>query len=289
MAGIWINSDEAVMKIKQRIRIATNILLGKERSSRPAGRKVTVFPDDVFITSYPKSGNTWVRFLVGNLVWGDKGIIDFSNIGERVPSIYGDSNAYLETVPRPRILKSHECFDPRYPKVLYIVRDARAVLVSYYHFQMRMQKVKPEMSLSEFAKVFLYGNGDEFRTWRENILSWIRLRGDDQERFCLIRYEDLKLNGKEVLKKIASFFQINCSESQIENALKMSAFNRMRLLEKRDFEKNPEVPAGRAQNMNIPVVRSGQISEWKQVLDKDALELIKEHCIDLLKELGYEW
>lgn len=34
----------------------------------PIGRNLTVFPDNVFITSFPRSGSTWTRFLIGNLI-----------------------------------------------------------------------------------------------------------------------------------------------------------------------------------------------------------------------------
>ena len=33
------------------------------------GRNLRVFPDDVYIVSYPKSGNTWTRFLIANLIY----------------------------------------------------------------------------------------------------------------------------------------------------------------------------------------------------------------------------
>jgi hypothetical protein len=34
----------------------------------PAGRDLTVLPDDIFLVSYRRSGSTWLRFLVGNLI-----------------------------------------------------------------------------------------------------------------------------------------------------------------------------------------------------------------------------
>ena len=48
------------------------------------GRNLRVYPDDVFIVSYPKSGNTWTRFLIANLVYPEKNP-DFSNINALLP------------------------------------------------------------------------------------------------------------------------------------------------------------------------------------------------------------
>ena len=39
----------------------------------------------------------------------------------------------MRRLPRPRILKSHECFQPQYPRIIYIVRDPRDICVSFYH------------------------------------------------------------------------------------------------------------------------------------------------------------
>jgi len=53
---------------------AVKYVLGLDR----AGNNLTVFPDDTFIVSHPKSGNTWMRFLIGNLIYPEG--VDFSNI-----------------------------------------------------------------------------------------------------------------------------------------------------------------------------------------------------------------
>jgi hypothetical protein len=106
-------------------------VLGKN----PAGRRLTVFPDDVFIVSYPRSGNTWIRFLVGNLLDSDDPIT-FANVESRVHEIYFFSDQQLRALARPRILKSHEYFDPRYRRTIDIVRDPRDVAVSLYYYSM---------------------------------------------------------------------------------------------------------------------------------------------------------
>src|SRR5467141_466425 len=99
---------------------------------RPA-HSLLILPDDVFLVSYPKSGNTWTRFLVANLVYPEKNP-DFSNINELIPDPEAMHKRDLERAARPRLIKSHQYFDPRYPKVIYIVRDPRDVVLSEYYF-----------------------------------------------------------------------------------------------------------------------------------------------------------
>ena len=76
-------------------------------------REITIFDDDVFLTSYPRSGNTWTRFLVGNFVNPNEPVT-FLNVERLVPDMYKTADWALRRLPRPRVLKSHECFDARY-------------------------------------------------------------------------------------------------------------------------------------------------------------------------------
>jgi len=62
------------------------VIAGAERvlGLHAPGRNLAVFPDDTFLVSYPKSGNTWARFLIANLIHpGEK--IDFSNVNRIIP------------------------------------------------------------------------------------------------------------------------------------------------------------------------------------------------------------
>ena len=72
-------------------------------SDRKRGRYASVFDDDIFITSYPKSGNTWLRFLIGYLVHGNT-FTGFNNIEEKIPDIYVNKEYHPLKVNRPLIL-----------------------------------------------------------------------------------------------------------------------------------------------------------------------------------------
>src|SRR6266571_7009288 len=118
------------------------------------GNRLKIYEDDVFIVSYPKSGNTWTRFLIANLIYREKHP-DFSNINELIPDPEVLAKRILDRLPRPRYIKSHQYFDPRYPKVLYIVRDPRDVALSYYQFHRKYGFIKDDHPIGQFVTDFV--------------------------------------------------------------------------------------------------------------------------------------
>jgi hypothetical protein len=237
-----------------------------------AGRRLKVRPSDVFLVSYPRSGNTWTRFLISNLVWYEDDT-DFINLEERVPDIYCQSDRFLKQLPEPRFLKSHEYFDPRYRKIIYIVRDVRSVIVSYYHFMVERGMMESTTSFYDFTRRFLDGGLDAFGSWQDNVASWIYTRKRDKKRFLLVRYEDLHRDTASALKRVASFLDLERSPKQIEKAVEGSSFRLMQNLQ--------------AKTEPVTIVRSGRVNEWAEVLDRETLELIDRRCGTVLRETGY--
>src|SRR6267142_765686 len=140
----------------------------------PAGRGLTVFSDDIFLVAYFRSGSTWSRFLFGNFIHQDRAVT-FTNMERLVPAIYGLPDRVLRKLPR--VLKSHECFDPRYPRVIYIVRDPRDVAVSFYFYNLKVRLLPDSYPLDDFVKRFIATKtvdyADRVGSWEENVASWI--------------------------------------------------------------------------------------------------------------------
>lgn len=249
-----------------------------------ASRSVTVFPDDVFITSYPRSGNTWMRFLVSNLIHQDDQTT-FDTIDQRIPDIHSMSDTTISGFPNPRFLKSHEYFDVRYPKVIYIVRDVRSVFVSLYHYRMRNGDLEPGLPYFDFGVQFIDGIYPRYGTWEENVISWISVRGNDRERFLLLKYEDLLDNCIRELKKVVRFLELDRSQEDLKNAVRKSSLDNMKTLEKQASFQWTEMKE--VERKRIPFVREGRPREWTDVLDDRTIQLLNNKYGELLVRLGY--
>src|SRR5258708_17514104 len=122
--------------------------------SHIGGRQIAVRPDDTFIVSYPRSGNTGTRFLIANLLFAGQPI-SCANIERLIPDAEAQSSRYMKRVPGPRVIKSHQYFDHRYPKVLYITRDPRDVAVSYYNFSRKYRHIADDYPLEKYVHGFV--------------------------------------------------------------------------------------------------------------------------------------
>lgn len=94
-------------------------------------------------------------------------------------------------LPRARILKSHEYFDPRYKRVVFVVRDPRDVALSMYYYSIKRQNIPDGYAMEEFVPRFMTGDFlEDWGSWDEPVASW-RATRERKSGFLLLRYEDM--------------------------------------------------------------------------------------------------
>jgi hypothetical protein len=247
-------------------------------------RDITIFPDDVFLTSYPRSGNTWTRFLVGNLVHTEEAVT-FLNVERLVPDMYKHSDHYLRNLARPRILKSHEVFDPRYKKTIYIVRDPRDVAVSNYHWEMKQKSVPEDCPIEEFVPRWIQGvYWNRLGNWGDHVTSWLSTRQGTAS-FAILRYEDLMADASRELTKVANLLGIEPTRERLTRAADLSSADRMRQLEQTQGGKWVQT---RYTRQDKPFVRKASSGGWKSVLPPKSVEQIESAWGAVMTSLGYE-
>lgn len=268
--------------MRYRIQFILTWAADRLRAFGPAGRSLAVYDDDVFVLSYPKSGNTWARFMLGNLYYPDQ-TVTFANVERKVPDIYQNSSSALKALHRPRLLKSHEYLDPRYRRVIYIVRDPRDVAISYYNYMIKMRIIENSYPLLSFVKRFVKGGWDPFGSWGDHVGGWIGARSG-KDGFLLLHYEDMLADPARELKKIAALLDLQSSDDRIERAVQLSSFKRMQALDKQEADRWKAIRSGQK---NIPFVRKGKKGGWREELAIEAVEEIENAWSDLMSALGY--
>jgi sulfotransferase family protein len=254
------------------------------RGKAVAGRNVIVFPDDVFLVSYGKSGNTWSRFLIANLTHPQEPTT-FLNVERRIPDIYVNSQEFMLMLPRPRILKSHETFDPRYKKVIYIVRDPRDVAVSLYHWLIKRRVLPDGYPIDQYVLRFLTGEFTETSgSWSDNVLTWLATRQNTRN-FLLLRYEDMLRDPLEQLRKAASFLNVDSNAERLQRAVELSSADRMRKLEQ---VQSLQWKCTQNDRQDIPFVRTATAGKWSKELPERSVAEIELAWGNTMRLLGYE-
>ena len=274
--------ESAAMRVPKRI-VTRALEPTGYRLARTSGRLATIHPDDRMIVSYPRSGNTWLGFMLTNLIHANNPT-RFSNLEERRPNIHRHSDHDLLRVARPRLLKSHEVFDPRYQRVLYLVRDPQDVVVSYRLFLQKSGALSRSVPLESFVDSFLAGSGPVmFGTWGEHVGGWLGARGDDDS-FLLVRYEDFREDPVGSLMGVAEFLRIPASASACEQAVSLSAAERMREIER---EETAHVTMLRDTDQDIPLVGPAEVGRGRAELSDEDQRRILERWERLTTRLGY--
>lgn len=249
-----------------------------------ANKQIDVVDTDIFLVSYPRSGNTWMRWLLTICVMGRRDVDRPEIVHAAIPDIYRVTNELLLTLPHPRIIKSHERYNPGYSRVIYIYRDVRDVIISLYYY---FRKYGRHANFDRFFEAFV--SGGLYRDlhaggWDENVTSWLS-HGD---RIAAVKYEDLLADTRAVLATTLERVQVAHHKDLIGYAAELCTFEWMSNLDRtRDVERRPDLMVQGA-DPTIPFIRKGTSGQWKEFLKPAQIDIIKQKYGELLVKLDYE-
>jgi hypothetical protein len=195
----------------------------------------------VWLASYPKSGNTWVRFLLYNALFGEPSAsIDVSR---RIPDIHRPL-PFDQPSDGRLMVKTHFAFSDKHPKAamteraIVVTRHPRDVALSALNYRRLAGLTPGVVGDAAYIESFLRDGGDSewarqgFGTWAGNARSWL----DAAARFPVlrVRYEDLHADAAAQLARMLEFLGVALPGERIAAAAERASFTRMREIEDRE-------------------------------------------------------
>lgn len=238
-------------------------------------------PNLCWIASYPKSGNTWVRFLAAGLLRG--GSITTSDIDEVIPDSHelvqkGGFDLRHQLAGRYYV-KTHWMFNgTRSPfseqnACVYILRNPMDVLASHLNFtrfpdpDLKPAYVNQFIEMGGASQWFDHGMG----SWLENAKSWIA----GPKRSLVLIYEDLLTFPAREIERLAGFLDVQVTADQIGNLIQQFDFTKLRDLETKErqssstgiFKAFSETRGGNTLFMN-----RGRANYFRTVMSEESAE-----------------
>jgi len=273
----------------------------------------------IWLASYPKSGNTWVRGFLISLLYTATGTSDLKNFPRinqypiksqfgdlvddfkditKVKKFYHKTQDILNLNRKIKILKTHNALvnldgdnfssTKNTLGVIHIVRDPRNVITSLKNYYSIANYEKAKEFLFDEKRV-IYGdfNKKEFpiatmlTSWKTHYLSWKQV----QNNYLLIKYENLLNKPDQEFRKISNYFSklLNkkFSKTKIKNSIESNTFDKL---------KEQEINKGFGEfinNENKRFFNLGPANNWKNFLDKNTADEIESRFNREMKELKY--
>lgn len=229
---------------------------------------------DMFFAAYPKSGTTWARFVLFEMLSGKAS--GFKATNQQMPGVGMHHNA-LRLLPNGgRLVATHEYFRKDYHRSIYMVRDARDVLLSEFAFLSALEYYTKDQD--SFVNTFLYTVVSAYGPWHKNVTSWLDSPIANNGNMMLVRYEDLRKDPVPLFAQMADFLGASVSEQKIREAVENNSIQNMR--KKEDKEPVRASIKGR-------FVRDGKVRGWVSKLTPEQVALIDQVAGPTLQRLGY--
>ena len=269
----------------------------------------------VWLASYPKSGNTWLRLFLANYVLNRKNplplneIHKFSN-GDTIAAMYHAAAGRpidvhdIELTMRLRshvlrriinnnadvnLVKSHSCrvvafgrdhHPAQYTRsAVYVVRNPLDMVLSYArHYGIAQEQAAEQICHSDNANAPTSSTVVEFLgSWSDHVASWT---GKSSYPVLVLRYEDMLTQPETEFAKVVKHFDMTVDEERLQRAIEHSSFDQL---------KQQEQTQGfiEASNKGAAFFTKGQAGAWRAELDPVLVKRIKQANKRLMKQYGY--
>ncbi|XP_070846678.1 sulfotransferase 2B1-like [Chaetodon trifascialis] len=249
--------------------------------------------DDILIVTFPKSGTTWMQEIVPLIVsGGDPSSVETIPNWDRVPWLEEHRACILnlEQRPSPRMFSTHfhynmmpPSFFEAKPKVIYVMRNPKDVFTSSFHYYgMASYMVNPGPQ-SEFLHKFLEGKV-MFGSWFDHVKSW--LNAEDKERIMYISYEEMIMDLKDSVARMAQFLDKSLDAEVIEKIAECCLFKNMKQNKMSNFS---TVPREIMDQTKSEFLRKGIVGDWKNQLTVAEAEYFDAVYKDKMKDVKYKF
>jgi hypothetical protein len=243
-------------------------------------------PNDVMLGSYPRSGSTWLRFTLFEILSGEPSSFDKVNAALRGISDYQHGAGLLPG--NGRFIGTHEPYRPAYRRAVYLVRDIRDVALSEYAFEKNLGIARD--SMDAYLEDLLLGR-KRHGSWQHHVESWIDSPLAKSGDLLFIRFEDLRKDSVDVFRQMVDFLRVKVNIETIERAVANNTVQRMREKEDSLYKQDGYAAVPRRPKKGVEAggrfVRSGSIGGWQGRLSSQQLKLIERHAGSTLVRLGY--
>jgi hypothetical protein len=248
-------------------------------------------PQDAFLASYPRSGSTWLRFILYEALSGEDA--GFRRIEDRLPEIHMHRGIRPILPGGGRLIKTHEQYRSDYKKAVLLVRDVRDVFLSTWagFSAMGMVPLVSKGDFDSFLLSFLRGKALQMGSWQQHSRSWLESPLAKNGNLLVVRYEDLRRNPEQMLGQLLQFLGITPNAEKIRRAIENNTLQQMRAKEdkaKRAGEESILLGRRKSEKEESRFVRKGAVGGWRGKLTEAQLKMIEEYAGDTLAAAGYE-
>ncbi|XP_060611043.1 amine sulfotransferase-like [Anolis sagrei] len=224
---------------------------------------------DVFVVTFPKSGTLWTQQIL-SLIYheGHRNGTEDTDLHDRVPWLeYNVFNKDYANWPSPRLFASHLPYHlmPKglrngKAKVIYVARNPKDVLVSYYYFSKLSLKHEEIEDFEILMERFLAGKvqGD---LWLDHVEGWTAQR--DHLDILFLMYEEMKKDLKSSVLKISNFLGKSLTEKIVDDIVDKASFDKMRM----DHRVNSKDASSAILDQSKGIfLRKGTTGDWKNIM-----------------------